>query len=68
MACLLMGYLDSITVNDDTLPKSALQYIENHDHSYFVCNFGRLLRDNDLLSEGDRGLWFKDHRHFFRTS
>lgn len=55
----LMGYPGSVTVNDDTMPKSALHYIENHDHSRFVCNFGRLLRDNDLLSEGDRGLWYK---------
>ena len=55
----LMDYPGSITVNDDTLPKSALQYIENHDHSRFVCNFGRLLRDNDLLSEGNRERWSK---------
>ncbi len=55
----LMDYPASVTVNDETLPKSALQYIENHDHSRFVCNFGRLLRDNDLLSEGDRDLWYK---------
>jgi 1,4-alpha-glucan branching enzyme len=55
----LMGYPGSVTVHDDTLAKSALQYIENHDHSRFVCNFGRFLRDNDLLSEGERGLWYK---------
>lgn len=55
----LMGYIGEKTVAGDTLPKSALQYIENHDHSRFVCNFGRLFKDNDLLSEGDRGLWYK---------
>lgn len=55
----LMGYPGSLTVNGDTLSKSAVQYIENHDHSRFVCHFGRLLRDNDLLSEGDRDLWYK---------
>ncbi len=55
----LLGYPGEVTVNEDTLPKSALQYIENHDHSRFVCNFGRLMRDNELLSEGDRGLWYK---------
>ena len=54
-----MGYPAKVTVNDETLPKSALQYIENHDHSRFVCNFGRILRDNDLLSEGDRDRWYK---------
>jgi maltooligosyltrehalose trehalohydrolase len=55
----LLDYPSSITVNGETLPKSALQYIENHDHSRFVCNFGRILRDNDLLSEGNRDLWYK---------
>jgi len=55
----LMGYPGSLTVNGDSLSKSAVQYIENHDHSRFVCHFGRLLRDNDLLSEGDRDLWYK---------
>jgi maltooligosyltrehalose trehalohydrolase len=55
----LMGYPASVTVNDETLPKSACQYIENHDHSRFVCNFARIQQDNDLLSEGDRGLWYK---------
>jgi 1,4-alpha-glucan branching enzyme len=55
----LMGYPGEKTVNQDTVPKSALQYIENHDHSRFVCNFDRLFRDNDLLSEGNRGLWYK---------
>jgi maltooligosyltrehalose trehalohydrolase len=55
----LMGYPAKVTVNNETLPKSALQYIENHDHSRFVCNFGRILQDNDLISDGDRGLWYK---------
>ena len=26
--------------NGDAIPKTALQYIENHDHERFVCNFG----------------------------
>jgi maltooligosyltrehalose trehalohydrolase len=55
----LMGYPDSVTANNETLSKSGLQYIENHDHSRFVCNFGLLTRDNVLLSEGNRDLWFK---------
>ena len=55
----LMDYPASVTANNETLPKSALQYLENHDHSRFVCNFGRLFKDNDLLNEGDRGRWFK---------
>ncbi|MEH2238804.1 alpha-amylase family glycosyl hydrolase [Nostoc sp.] len=36
-----------------------MKYIENHDHSRFVCNFGAIARDNDLLQEDNRDLWYK---------
>lgn len=55
----LMGYPAAKTLNDDTIPTTALQYIENHDHSRFVCNFGTTVADNDLLREGVRDQWFK---------
>ena len=55
----LMGYPSSRTVEDDTIPKTALQYVENHDHSRFVCNFGTTAADNDLLREGIRDRWYK---------
>lgn len=56
----LFQYPAEATAGGDRLPKSALQYIENHDHSRFVCNFGTVLRDrNDPLNEGDRRLWYK---------
>jgi len=60
----LNGYPTSATVNADALPKTALQYIENHDHQRFLCNFGTVLVDQDtddlLLQQGDRdGKWFK---------
>jgi len=56
----LMGYPSSVTANNDTLPKTALQYIENHDHERFICNFGRVSRSSyDLYNEGDRSLWYK---------
>ena len=60
----LNGYPTSVTVNADTLPKTALQYIENHDHQRFICNFGTVPVDNDpndvLLQQGDRdGKWPK---------
>ncbi len=42
-----------------TLQKTALQYIENHDHERFVNQFGTLLPENDLFREGDRGQWYK---------
>lgn len=55
----LEGYPEEVTANNDTLARSALQYIENHDHSRFLCNFRLLKGDSDLLSEGDRTLWYK---------
>jgi maltooligosyltrehalose trehalohydrolase len=60
----LNGYPTSVTANADTLPKTALQYIENHDHQRFICNFGTVPVDNDpddsLLQQGNRdGKWFK---------
>ena len=54
----LSGYPESVTMNGDTLAKTALQYIENHDHQRFVCNFGIIPIDTNsqdvLLQEGDR--------------
>ncbi|MGA9567544.1 MAG: alpha-amylase family glycosyl hydrolase [Candidatus Korobacteraceae bacterium] len=54
----LNGYPDSVTANADTIPKTALQYIENHDHQRFICNFGTIPMDNTpadvLLQQGDR--------------
>lgn len=56
----LMGYVEEATHNGERLKKSALQYIENHDHSRFVCNFGLVRREaGELLCEGDRGRWYK---------
>jgi maltooligosyltrehalose trehalohydrolase len=60
----LNGYPMSVTVNTETLPKTALQYIENHDHQRFICNFGTVPVDNDpndvLLQQGNRdGKWPK---------
>ena len=60
----LNGYPTSVTVNADILPKTALQYIENHDQQRFICNFGTAPVDTDpnavLLQQGDRdGKWPK---------
>ncbi|QSJ18858.1 alpha-amylase [Nostoc sp. UHCC 0702] len=55
----LDGYPTEVTNNGNKIAKAALQYIENHDHSRFVCNFGTIARDNDLLQEGNRDLWYK---------
>ena len=55
----LSGYPENVAANGDTMHKTAVQYIENHDHSRFVCNFRTAFRGNELLGEGDRGLWYK---------
>jgi maltooligosyltrehalose trehalohydrolase len=60
--CLgLFGYPEQETTNGDAIPKSAVQYIENHDHERFLCNFGSYNLDeasNPLFQEGDRGRWY----------
>jgi maltooligosyltrehalose trehalohydrolase len=58
----LNGYPSSVTAGGDTLSKTALQYLENHDHQRFICNFGNVPVDNVpgdvLLQQGDRdGKW-----------
>jgi len=68
----LIGYPDSVTVNGDTVPKTGLQYIENHDHQRFLCNFGTIPVDNDpddvLLQQGDRDAnWFKVQPYLIAT-
>lgn len=55
----LSGYPEMIDHGDESMSKSALQYIENHDHPRFLCNFGMLEKDNPLLQEGDRNRWYK---------
>lgn len=58
----LQGYPTEIPVNGDVIKKTALQYIENHDHSRFICNFGTNFLDdgcNDLMKEGKLDLWYK---------
>ncbi len=55
----LRGYPSQVIQNDDTLPKTAFQYLENHDHERFVCNFGLENPGEVLLQDGDRDLWYK---------
>jgi maltooligosyltrehalose trehalohydrolase len=57
----LFGYPEQETTNGDVIPKAALQYIENHDHERFLCNFGLTNPDeasNPLFLEGDRSRWY----------
>jgi maltooligosyltrehalose trehalohydrolase len=55
----LVNYPDTGTINGVTIKKTALQYIENHDHLRFICQFGIVPDDNVLLQEGNRDNWFK---------
>ena len=45
--------------NGIVVQKSALQYIENHDHERFVNHFGILGNQDGLLREGDRSRWYQ---------
>ncbi len=55
----LSGYPAEVQNNGDMITKTALQYLENHDHSRFICNFGTIDNDDELLKKGDRSLWYK---------
>jgi maltooligosyltrehalose trehalohydrolase len=55
----LMDYPTQLIQNDDILQKTAFQYLENHDHERFVCNFGLENPGEMLLQDGNRSLWYK---------
>lgn len=55
----LLSYPEETNINNDRLIKTALQYIENHDHKRFICNFKMIIKDNELLGEGSRDVWYK---------
>jgi maltooligosyltrehalose trehalohydrolase len=44
---------------DVAIEKRPLQYIENHDHERFVCQFGLSNGQHGLLQEGNRSQWFR---------
>jgi maltooligosyltrehalose trehalohydrolase len=57
----LFGYPEEENINGEAIPKTAMQYIETHDHERFICNFGMNNPDeagNPLFFEGDRNRWF----------
>jgi maltooligosyltrehalose trehalohydrolase len=55
----LIDYPTQLIQNDDILQKTAFQYLENHDHERFVCNFGLENPGEMLLQDGNRSLWYK---------
>lgn len=57
----LDGFPTQVEAGGETVPKTALQYLENHDHSRFLSHFGVIQRDwNPLFNEADRGQWFRE--------
>ena len=62
LALGLQGFPESVILNGETLPRTALQYIETHDHSRFLAQFGRRQPDeaaDPLFLVGDRSRWYK---------
>ena len=55
----LTGYELEVTSNGDTIDKSAMQYLENHDHSRLLCSFGTKDLYRGVILEGDRTRWYK---------
>lgn len=56
----------SETMNGDVIAKAPLQYIENHDHQRFICNFGLISADgawqdlDALIQTGNRPAnWYR---------
>jgi 1,4-alpha-glucan branching enzyme len=59
----LAGYPTDVVINGQTFPRTALQYVENHDHSRLMADFGTVQPDeagNYLFLQADRDRrWFK---------
>jgi maltooligosyltrehalose trehalohydrolase len=55
----LPGAPDEVTTGGDRVLKAPLQYIENHDHERFLCNFGVTPSTVSILGEGRRDLWYR---------
>lgn len=53
----------------DRVPKAPLQYIENHDHSRFICEFGTSNDEQDpaIFQQGDRDQWFRVQPYLVAT-
>ncbi len=66
----MFGYPEQETTNGDVIPKTALQYLENHDHERFICNFGLTNPDeagNPLFLEGNRERWYMVQPYLIAT-
>ena len=41
------------------MKKSVFQYLENHDHRRFICEYGLVNTESGLFTEGNRNSWYK---------
>lgn len=58
--CLgLAAYPERAQHGNDDLPKTALQYLENHDHPRFINRFGTRSLYRDVIREGVRDNWYR---------
>lgn len=55
----LSGYAEEIVHDGRTHPKTAFQYVENHDHSRFLCRFGTHDLLDGVVLEADRSQWYR---------
>jgi maltooligosyltrehalose trehalohydrolase len=58
----LTGYPTQVPLNGELFDRTALQYLETHDQSRLLAEFGVIQPDeagNYLFLEGDRSNWFK---------
>lgn len=58
----LNNYPDIVKHNNDVIHKTALHYLETHDHKRFLCEINNISpynQSNELLFEGNRTVWFK---------
>lgn len=53
------GFPSVVTLNQDTMVRSPMQYVETHDHERLICSFQTDPADDVLLEEGDRSNWYK---------
>lgn len=58
----LSGFPTEVTINGQVYPRTALQYLESHDHPRLLAEFGTIQPDeagNYLFALGDRNRWYK---------
>jgi maltooligosyltrehalose trehalohydrolase len=61
----LTGLPSRVEIENEVIEKTAFQYIENHNHPRFICNFNTVTTfkhnglHNEIMNEGDRSMGFR---------